>query len=150
MGHVKNIPSPLSSIIIPLGRIYLIIRRIVIGEKGSAYYVALWEVSRIKYSSGDRSLVVVDSFGSVVIHDVLEFKDIIPSEIMSGVGCALVVRRYDTVHWKIPLLLRGSLITYLYRLVYYSILHCMGGYEDNSPPAILSSLFHRIPTHPCS
>ena len=49
--------------------------------------------------------------------------------------------------WKIPLLILGSLITCLYHLVYYFILHVykgsgerlhyMGGYEYNSLPVIL-------------
>ena len=51
-----------------------------------------------KYSSGDRSLVMVNSFGSVVIHDGCEFKDIILSEIMTSVGCPLDVRCYNTAH----------------------------------------------------
>ena len=57
--------------------------------------------------------------------------------------------------WKIPSLLLGSLIACLHHLVYYCILHvykgsgdrlhCMGGYEYNSPPAILSIF---IPSNP--
>ena len=51
-----------------------------------------------KYSSGDRPLVMVNSFGSIVIHDGCEFKDIILSEIMTSVGCPMDVRCYNTTH----------------------------------------------------
>ena len=57
--------------------------------------------------------------------------------------------------WKIPLLLLGSLFASLHRLFYYCILHvykgsgdrlhCMGGYEYNSPPDILCIF---IPSNP--
>ncbi len=57
--------------------------------------------------------------------------------------------------WKIPLLVLGSLIPCLHPLVYYCILHvykgsgdrlhCMGGYEYNSPP-VIQCIF--IPSNP--